>query len=134
MIKRLWKTRILKFAVVGGSGAVLGLGILYVLTSLCRVNYLASNVVAFVISVTSNYVFNTKWTFRNRLDIKAYLKYVATSLTTFGINELILWSLTSTGLYYMLASVIAILVAFVFNWILSRRYVWQHQNESSSQA
>lgn len=117
--------RILRFAVVGASGTVIGLGILYILTSLCSVNYLLSNVAAFVVSVTSNYIWNTKWTFERRLGITPYGKYIAASLMTFGINELILWGLTTVGLWYLLSAVIATLVAFVANWVLSRRFVWQ---------
>jgi putative flippase GtrA len=123
--QRLWKVRILRFAAVGASGTVLGLGLLYVLTSLCGVNYLLSNAIVFIISATNNYVWNTLWTFKDRLNIRPYGKYVGANVLTFGINEFVLWILTSAGIWYILSATIATIVAFAINYVLSRRFVWR---------
>ncbi len=118
--------RPLKFCIVGGSGALIGLGILYLLTDIVGLHYLVSNVVAFACSVSNNYLWNSKWTFRDKeASLIGYNKYVGVSLLGLGVNETILWLLTAlTGMYYMISAAIAIVGAFLVNYILSKRLVW----------
>jgi len=118
--------RLLKFCVVGGSGTVVGLGVLYIFTDVVGLHYLVSNAIAFVCAVSNNYAWNSLWTFRDRkASPTGYLKYVGTSLLGLGVNMIILGFFTSiVGVYYMLSALIAIICAFLVNYTLSKRLVW----------
>lgn len=50
---------------VGGSGTLLNLLILWVLTDIVGFHYLISYLISFSIVVTSNYILNTVWTFKD---------------------------------------------------------------------
>jgi len=54
------------------------------------------------------------------------LKYHGTALSGEGINLSILFILTSIGIFYLSSEFIAILVAFGFNFILSKKFVWKY--------
>jgi dolichol-phosphate mannosyltransferase len=128
LIDKLLKIKILRFACVGGTGAIIKLGILYLFTDIIGFTPALSYVVSFVFAVSSNYFFNTIWTFKDKLQSKALLKYSLVSLMTLGINEGILYILTyRLGVWYMISGVIGILVAFIINYTLSRRIVWKNQ-------
>ncbi len=114
-----------KFMVVGASGALLGLAVQYILTSIVGLHYMASYVVAFVCSLTNNYLWNSWWTFGKKPNIRGYAKYGASSLFTMALNGCILWLLTDIcGLWYLASSAIGTLVAFSANYLLSKRLVW----------
>ncbi len=119
-------SRLLKYCVVGGSGAVIGLGILYLFTDIVGLHYLASNAIAFTCSVSNNYLWNSLWTFKDKKASPiGYLRYVGTSLIGLGVNTLVLWFYTSiVGVWYMLSAAIAIVCAFLVNYTLSKKFVW----------
>ncbi len=69
MIKKY--SRFLKFAVVGGSGALITFGITYALTEWLHWYYLLSMVVAVAVATIWNYNFNLYWTFKVLVDYKS---------------------------------------------------------------
>ena len=119
-------SRLVKFCIVGGSGTVVGLGVLYLFTDVVGLYYLASNAIAFVCSVSNNYTWNSLWTFQDRKASPiGYLRYVGTSLAGLGVNMTVLWFFTSIiGVWYMLSAVVAVICAFLVNYTLSKRFVW----------
>lgn len=118
--------KLIKFAIVGASGTIIGLGILYLLSDIAGLHYLIANTFAFAVAVTSNYILNSLWTFRQSQKARGWLKYAGVSAITLGINEGILWLLTERlGLWYMLSAVIAVGFCFLINYSLSRRLVWR---------
>jgi len=125
----LYKFRILRFALVGASGAVIGLTCLYVLTSSIGLNYLGSYAIAFVISVTTNYILNSLWTFKQRKGLVGWAKYALACSPAFAVSMTLMFVLTGLGgLWYILSAVILIFVAFLVNYGLSRRFVWAKQH------
>jgi dolichol-phosphate mannosyltransferase len=130
-INKILQARFIRFAAVGGTGALLGLGILYGLTDGLGLYYVISYIVSFIVSLTSNYIWNTLWTFRMRMSAKAYFEYAGTSLITFGITTGITVGLTEVGTWYMLSAVVATLCGFVTNFVLSKSIVWRSNNEGS---
>ena len=116
--------RLLKFMIVGGSGALLSLTILYVLTNLVGLHYLVSYMFAFIIVVCSNYLLNTFWTFKGKKN-NGIGRYVLISLCSLGVRQGLLFIFTDLlGLWYMLSAVIVIAGLFIINYIVSRRFVW----------
>jgi len=111
---------------VGGSGVLLNLGLMYLLTDIAGLIYFASCVVAFIVVVSSNYTWNTLWTFKKQFQFKDWTKYIGTSLLALGINELALFIGTyCLHVWYMYSMAVGILVSFVINYTLSRSWVWK---------
>jgi len=73
MIQKMIKkyARFLKFAIVGGSGALITFGITYALTEWADWYYLLSMVLAVAIATVWNYNFNLLWTFKVLVDFKS---------------------------------------------------------------
>jgi putative flippase GtrA len=126
IISRLYRRYpLLRFATVGASGAVIALVLMYLLTSMVHLHYLLSYAACFVVSVTSNYILNTRFTFRQQGSASGLGRYALVSLFTLGINELVVFVLTSSlGLWYLLSTAISIAVSFLVNYGLSRKIVW----------
>lgn len=116
----------IKFGAVGGTGALLGLGVMWGLVEFLGLFYLLANCFAFCISTSSNYLLNGLWTFeRTRTYRFGYGRYFGLSLVTLGLNTGLLWIMTSElGLWYMASAILAILLVFPVNFIISRRFIW----------
>lgn len=56
--------RFIKFATVGASGALLQLGITYLLTDVLKVYYLISMGIAIIVVTLWNFTWNSKWVFK----------------------------------------------------------------------
>jgi putative flippase GtrA len=87
------------FCVIGISNTMIHLGVYYLLLSI-NVYYLVSNIIAFFFSVMNSYIWNKKFTFKEKKTtkltiVKIYLSY--------GITTLL-----STGLLYILVSIIGL--------------------------
>jgi putative flippase GtrA len=128
MIQKLLQIKILRFACVGGTGAVIKLGTLYLMTDIVGLTPALSYVFSFIFAVSSNYFFNTVWTFKHKLNATALLRYALISFCTLIINESILYVLTyRLGVWYMISGCIGILVAFLINYFFARRFVWKSE-------
>ena len=128
MIRKLLSHQLVRFAIVGGTGTIVSLVTLYLFTDKVGLNYLISNIVAFMLAVTNNYLWNTLWTFKSSKGISGYVKYIVMSLITFGITTLLLYILTSIlGLWYMFSAVITTLCGFMFNYVISKYIIWRRR-------
>lgn len=116
----------IKFALVGGSGSFIGLGILWLFTEIAGWYYLASLTLALLVSVSNNYFWNSKWTFKDKkANIKGFGKYLSLSAGTLVLNLTLVYILTDIiGLWYMLSAIITTGIVFLINFTLSRKYVW----------
>jgi len=118
--------RLAKFLTVGASGTIISLSLLFLLTDIAGWHYLLSYSVAFVLSVSNNYLWNSLWTFNDRQAHFIGLgKYTLVSLGTLGLGTAILYLLTSViDIWYMASAVVTIALVALVNFILSRRFVW----------
>ena len=100
-----------KYYLVGASGVLVNLGILYALTEFAGLWYLLSSSIAIYLSITTNFVLNKVWTFRGA-DMKeravlTYGKFVSVSLVglliQLGFNYLFVEELK---VYYLVAALI----------------------------
>ena len=137
----LYRFRILRFMLVGGTGTIINLASLYLLntfvihkaftanwtTAVADKSYLAAFIPAFLLSVVSNYLLNNLWTFRGRSAGKVgFWKYLLMVCTTLPIDISLVYILTEyVGLYYILSAAITILITFVIRYNISRRWVWR---------
>lgn len=122
--------RIFKFAFVGATGAILNLAILFALTNYILIWYMISALIATECSILWNFYLNTKVTFNYRFlngseIFTAAFKYHLSSLAGLVINITALFALTEfLKIYYLFSELLAIILAFGINYLISTRYVW----------
>lgn len=115
-----------KYYLVGASGVIVNLGILFALTEFVGLWYLLSSTIAIYVSITSNFFLNKTWTFRDTAikqhDFLMYGKFIGVSLVGMGIqlgfNYMFVEKLS---VYYLLAALMSIMIASSVNFVLNRR-------------
>ncbi len=123
--------QVIKFMVIGGIGTVINLGILFAMTDLVRLWYISSAVVANAASVTSNFLGNKIWTFKNRIRDKKgiglqYAKYVMSNTAGIILQISLLFVFVHFFLiWYVASAVISIFIAFVLNFFLSKYWAFK---------
>lgn len=132
-LQHLWKlynfkypslSQFLKFCIVGFLGLIVDTSILVGLVESANLDPRAAAVFAFIAAVSFNYALNRFWTFNNVRVINAFSSYtlfVAVCLTgllvRIGImHALIEFCNMGTGYRYILASIVGIFGATVFNF------------------
>jgi dolichol-phosphate mannosyltransferase len=119
-----------KFGIVGLSGVVINTGLLWVLTHGLVLHYLVASPIAIEIAMCSNYLLNNNWTFLDRragfISWSGLARYHAVSLGGMLINIAILHGLvTWLGIAVLLANLIGIGVATLWNFSLSLGWTWR---------
>ena len=125
----LFAKQAIKYYSVGGSGVLVNLGILYALTDFMGLWYMASQVIAISVSISSNFMFNRFWTFSGSIQDQRnsvmYVKFIIVSLIGMGIQLGITFALVENiALYYMYAAGIGIVVAGAINYVVNRRWTF----------
>ena len=118
-----------QYYAVGASGVLVNLGLLFYLTEYVGLWYFLSYTFAISASITSNFILNKFWTFRDSIDsqrtIVMYVKFVSVSLLGMAIQLGSVYVLVeSLGIYYMLAALISICIAGGINFIINRRWTF----------
>ena len=125
----LFAKQAIKYYSVGGSGVLVNLGILYALTDFMGLWYIASQVIAISLSISSNFLFNRFWTFSGSIEEKRnsvmYVKFLIVSLIGMGI-QLGITSVLVEGaaVYYMYAAGVGIAIAGAINYVVNRRWTF----------
>lgn len=118
-------TSILRFAIVGGFGTIVNTGYLILFKEFIGLPLWLSSVLAIAIAMFFNFILNDAYTFgAETLELKRLVQFICVSSFGVIINISILLALSSLGLYYLVANVVGILCAFVFNYTLSKRIIW----------
>lgn len=117
---------IYKFLLVGIAGATTVLILTIVFTSGFGINYIISTAIAFEITVIWSFFVNDKWTFsqvkKTSTKFNRFIKYNLFYLISLGIIQIIMIFLTSqVGLHYAVSESIAIVIAFFFNFLVSKK-------------
>ena len=120
-------TQFIKFCLVGSTGALIHLGLLYSLTEVFHIWYMVSSAAAFMVAVANNFVLNKYWTFRDKTPQipRQFVVYTVVNSISLGINLSVLYILTEyTGMWYMTAQIIAIFVALTNNYLGNKRFTF----------
>ncbi len=128
--RRYWLAKYLKFAIIGGIGALINLAILWASVELFNVYYLWAAVLAFVVADTNNFIWNRIWTFRSKGRIRLqYPQFLLVSVDGLMLNLILLWALVEeilpqlglrqdrASIYIVVAQIIAILLVSIFNFV-----------------
>ena len=119
--------RIGKFMVVGVSGIFVNMVLLALLYQHFGYSLLISSAVAIEASVITNFILNDNWTFKEIEGVSGPLKFLMFNIVSFGgmlINTLVLYVLTTWGIYYLFANLAGILLAFGWNFFVNRNFTW----------
>ena len=128
---------VLKFVLVGFTGAIIILFFSWFFTEYLGTWYILSTAIGIEISIIWAFILNTKLTFKfkfqnNSNTIKSLIQYHFTALGGMVINLIALYLLTEYGqLYYLLSEVLGILFSFSFNYLASSKYVWNKHSKKS---
>ena len=126
MLEFLKKPEIYKFLFVGIISAIFVLLFTIIFTSFLGLFHVYSVAIAFEIVLIAAFFTHDRWTFSHvKKSSKTYVRFAKFnlfSLVSLGINEAILVYLTfQVGLHYIPSEAIAIVIAFFFNYIVSKK-------------
>ena len=121
----------IKFAIVGGSGVLVNMGLFFVLTRWIQLKIAWASPIAIEVSILSNFLLNNIWTFRKRDTYVSFLPRVLRYHLVTGlagiINYLTLLLLVRfAGMSDLLANLIGIVIGMFINFFLNSRWTWKH--------
>lgn len=118
-------SQIMRFLSAGGVGVVLYYLILYFLTDMIGIWYMASAVAASVVNYGSNFILQKFWTFNNkelRGLHKQAGKYAILAGSLFTANLFLLYALVEYArLWYLAAQIIVTTFLTIISYLVSRR-------------
>lgn len=135
--------RFIKFGLVGGSGTVINIVVLYLaqehfLNGIddfhTRLNY--SIALAITVATVSNFYWNRRLTWRDRTRntsqpaLRLFAKYVMAAALSILIQSL-LTKWLAQHLHYLLANVIAIVLASVVNFVANDKLTFRRQRKAT---
>ena len=112
--------QLVRFGAVGASGYVVNLAVFAFCVHVLGIDYRASAVLAWIVSVLNNFWLNRHWTFRARQahPMQQGIRFFAVSLVTFGFSYLVLIGLVEgAGLTKVLAQAIAVAAGTPLNFV-----------------
>jgi len=119
---------VIKFGLVGVSGAALHFGLLYVFTDIAGLWYILSAIMSIVIASTWNYTLNHKLTFNDRRisnHIIGWVKYQFMSGITDGVYlGMLALFVEIFGFWYMAGAFLAVLIIFPIKFIVASSMIW----------
>lgn len=125
---------VLRFMTIGASGVIINLGSLFALERFTSIHLVLLSLAAIQISILWNFVLHNLYTFRQTVmhtkralsfsTIIEFLKYELSSLLTQVLTVSVFVTLNTAGIYFVIAQAIGIVVAFVVNYRLARKFIW----------
>jgi len=115
------------YFIIAGFCSLVDLGILYALTDLAGLFYLFSATFGFIAAQSLNYYLNRTFNFKSKSKKigKQLTMFIAVNTLGLGISLAILAFLVEVlGLWYILARIISMLIAFNFNYFVHKRYTF----------
>ena len=126
-IKRHFPRRLtIRFVIVGGGAALVSIGLLYFLVSICGLHYMAGGVVSWAIATYLAYVGNSGWTFNSFLGTRGAAKFIFSRAGTTVIGFCLYVVFVETGIWYLIAPMMSTAVVTGGNFFIARYWVW-HQ-------
>ena len=111
----------LRYIFVGGVSALINISTLFILTDFCHIFYLISNIVGFILGLTTNYLLSKKFIFTTKITLSKsfeFFTYCAVGLIGLGLDTTIMWIATSKmGIYYIITKLISTACVFIWNFI-----------------
>jgi dolichol-phosphate mannosyltransferase len=141
-VDTLFASRFVRFAVVGLSGTLIDMGLLYLLSDPGRLAWglTRSKLIAAEAAIVNNFVWNDLWTFRDLVPgqrrtgpaLKRLLKFNAICLAGLALNVALLnLQFNLLGMNRYLANAIAIASVTAWNYLVNRALAWRTSQTTS---
>jgi len=124
--------RILKFCIVGSSGAVVNMFFLWFFTDIFNLYYLLSSLLAIEISIINNFAWNYLWTWTDRKEqhlkgiLIHFFKYHLTMIfAAMGNFILLIFFKEILGIHYLIANLLGMICVSVINYIVIDRWAFK---------
>lgn len=120
------RARLLRFGLVGASGVLVNLGLLYLLVHHTSLHYALAAVVAIEASILSNFLGNRHWTWRDRATTwHALAAFHGVSLVGMAIQWVTLVaSVELFGIHYLIGSLAGIGIATTWNFVAHHHFTF----------
>ena len=127
--RRNWE-QLGQFCAVGAVGYVINLGV-YTALLHAGLHYLLAATGSFLVAVTSNYMLNRWWTFReHRAGVAAQgMRFFVVSLASLGANLAVLHVLITLGLGKLVGQAIAIVLVTPLNFVGNKLWSFRQRPE-----
>ncbi len=135
--------RLIKFLATGVAGIGIGLGLLWFMTEKMGIFYLVSAGISKEIGILLSFVLNEVWVFNDRISssMKSVKEYIS-RLFQFNVNRMLAIFVVIAsmaiftellGVNYLISNLIGIGIAFPFNYIMSNKRIWKHEDDRKSE-
>lgn len=119
----------IKFAFVGGSGVLVNMGLLFLLTRYFAIRLEIASPIAIELSILSNFTLNNLWTFRSRATHvpfwgRIFRYHLVTGLAGLVNYGVLLLLVNRFGLHDLLSNLIGILIGTVITYSLNSLWTW----------
>lgn len=117
----------LRFLIVGATATSVQYVVLILLVEIAKQPQFWSAVAAYLCGLVASYLFNRRFTFAGTQTHfgKAFAKFFVVAITGLGLNMAIFAALTSAGVYYLLAQVVATGLVLIWNYAGSKLFVFR---------
>jgi putative flippase GtrA len=117
-----------RYGFVAVASYTVNLGGLVVLKQYGHINYLIAGTISFMAGLLVNYGLSKFWVFHGSKlhnQTHEFLFFSFIGLVGLGLNDLILWTLTSgLGLFYVLSNIIATFIVYFWNFGARKKYLF----------
>jgi dolichol-phosphate mannosyltransferase len=142
-VDTLFAGRFARFAVVGLSGVLVDMGLLYLLSDPARLGFglTRSKLIAAEAAIVNNFVWNDRWTFRDLVPaqrsftaaLRRLLKFNAICLAGLGLNVVLLnVQFNVLGMNRYLANAVSIAAVTAWNFLVNRALAWRSSQVPAS--
>ncbi|MHA2093224.1 MAG: GtrA family protein [Candidatus Hodarchaeales archaeon] len=126
-------TQFIKFALVGATGTLISLSILYSLTELLSFQYWMALPIGYFIGITNNFLLNRRFTFLpvEKSFLTQYIEYIVSML--FGALGYTLSTIILTEIFtiwYFLSAVLSVGVSTTIDFALSKIWVFRKRDKT----
>ena len=114
------KIQFFRYLFVGGFAAIVNIGTLYIITDILHIYYLISNVLSFILGLTTNYFLSKRLVFGKENNLNKAVEFaIYTLIGIIGLvlDTLFVWLFTNMGFYYMISKLISTCLVFIWNFV-----------------
>lgn len=126
--EQIRSTRVLRYLIAGGTAATIDFALLYALTDLFHIWYLASSVVALLAGFVTSFVLQKFWTFQNHSLDRVHIQlplHILLSLANIVLNTALMFLFVEQlHLWYITAQFFAAAMLACMNFFVYRRFIF----------
>jgi putative flippase GtrA len=120
--------RFIKFGLVGLSGMLIDFSITWLCKEKIKINKYVANSIGFICAASSNYYFNSLYTFHQTASPEAsqFIKFISISIIGLLANNILLhFFVKQTGFNFYLLKIIVIGIVFLWNYFANMLFTFQ---------